>query len=197
MAIYVNGIPVAGRGRQGAQGPPGPAGPAGPQGPAGETGPIGPAGPAGPEGPPGPQGPPGESGSPGVTMEEVNAAIQEALSGGGGSGGIPGEYTVDIKYNTSTSFASVFTTTLGGVAVVNGSKTFKNSIVPLTMICENQYTVVSSYGKSFTVTLNNDIVFSAYYDNKEVIAAGTSKTVNIDVSVYSGKTLIISCSTAI
>jgi hypothetical protein len=47
------------------------------------------------------------------------------------------------------------------------------------------------------VTLNNDIVFSAYYDNKEVIAAGTSKTVNIDVSVYSGKTLIISCSTAI
>lgn len=67
MAIYVNGIPVAGRGRQGAQGPPGPVGPAGPQGPAGETGPIGPAGPAGPEGPPGPQGPPGEPGENGVT----------------------------------------------------------------------------------------------------------------------------------
>ena len=67
MAIYVNGIPVAGRGRQGAQGPPGPVGPAGPQGPAGETGPIGPAGPAGPEGPPGPQGPQGEPGENGVT----------------------------------------------------------------------------------------------------------------------------------
>ena len=38
MAIYVNGILAAGRGRQGAQGPPGPVGPPGPQGPQGEPG---------------------------------------------------------------------------------------------------------------------------------------------------------------
>lgn len=48
----------------------------GPQGPKGDTGPQGPAG---PKGDPGDQGPPGEPGSPGVTMDQVNAAIQDAI----------------------------------------------------------------------------------------------------------------------
>ena len=48
----------------------------GPAGPQGEQGPPGPAGPQGEQGPPGPVGP---SGASGVTMEQVNAAIQAAV----------------------------------------------------------------------------------------------------------------------
>jgi len=64
------------RGDTGAQGPPGPVGPAGPQGEKGEKGDPGEQGPTGPEGP---QGPAGPAGSGGVTMEQVNAAIQAAV----------------------------------------------------------------------------------------------------------------------
>lgn len=42
----------------------------GPQGEQGAAGPVGPQGPAGPK---------GEAGSPGVTMDEVNAAIRAAV----------------------------------------------------------------------------------------------------------------------
>ncbi len=68
MAIYVDGIKVAGfGGRRGPAGPagpkgdPGPQGAEGPQGPIGETGPAGPPGVPGADGPAGPQGPPGET----------------------------------------------------------------------------------------------------------------------------------------
>lgn len=105
MAVYVNGKKVAGfGGRQGPRGLPGEQGPKGepgPTGPQGGVGPQGETGPAGPQGEPGPQGPPGADGitphigengnwwigetdtgvnaSGGVTMEQVNAAIQAAI----------------------------------------------------------------------------------------------------------------------
>ena len=60
-------------------GPPGPAGPRGLQGPAGPQGEQGPPGPTGPQGEQGPPGPAGPSGASGVTMEQVNAAIQAAV----------------------------------------------------------------------------------------------------------------------
>lgn len=90
------------QGEPGPEGPPGPAGPIGPKGdpgdagPQGETGPAGPPGSQGEQGPPGPQGPkgdPGEAGpqgpkgdkgdpgSPGVTMNQVNEAINAAITG--------------------------------------------------------------------------------------------------------------------
>lgn len=64
-------MPVPGpQGEPGSAGPMGPAGPEGPQGPQGEHGPAGEQGPAGPQ---------GEPGTPGVSMDEVNAAIQAAV----------------------------------------------------------------------------------------------------------------------
>lgn len=95
-------------GPQGPQGEPGPEGPMGATGPQGERGVQGPQGPEGPQGPAGPAGPQGEPGPQGeaggvasfngrlgevmpqsgdytaadvgaATMEQVNAAIQEAI----------------------------------------------------------------------------------------------------------------------
>ena len=63
----------------GEQGPKGETGPEGPKGDAGPQGIQGPKGDKGERGPQGPEGPKGESGSPGVTMDEVNAAIQAAV----------------------------------------------------------------------------------------------------------------------
>lgn len=60
-------------------GPPGPTGPQGPKGEKGDIGPTGPKGEKGDTGLQGPVGPQGEPGSPGVTMEQVNSAIQEAV----------------------------------------------------------------------------------------------------------------------
>lgn len=92
-------------GPQGAKGEKGAPGPQGPAGADGSTGPQGPPGPkgadgtvafddlteeqkaslrgeTGPQGPPGPAGPPGPKGDPGdVTMEQVNAAIEGAITG--------------------------------------------------------------------------------------------------------------------
>ena len=59
--------------------PRGERGPQGEKGSTGDAGPMGPQGPEGPAGPQGPEGPKGESGSPGVTMDEVNAAIRAAV----------------------------------------------------------------------------------------------------------------------
>ncbi len=74
--------PKGDAGPQGIQGPKGDKGERGPQGEkgsAGDAGPTGPQGPQGPAGPQGPEGPKGESGSPGITMDEVNAAIRAAV----------------------------------------------------------------------------------------------------------------------
>ena len=68
--------PQGPKGDTGAQGPKGDKGDPGSAGPQGEQGPPGPAGPQGEQGPPGPAGP---SGASGVTMEQVNAAIQAAV----------------------------------------------------------------------------------------------------------------------
>lgn len=68
-------------GPQGEPGPEGPPGPSGPIGPKGEAGPAGPPGPQGEQGLPGPQGPKGDPGSPGVTMDQVNEAINAAITG--------------------------------------------------------------------------------------------------------------------
>ena len=68
--------PKGDKGDPGSAGPQGEQGPPGPAGPQGEQGPPGPTGPQGEQGPPGPAGP---SGASGVTMEQVNAAIQAAV----------------------------------------------------------------------------------------------------------------------
>lgn len=60
---------AAERGAKGETGPQGPKGDTGPQGPKGDTGDTG------------PQGPQGEPGADGVTMEQVNAAIDAAITG--------------------------------------------------------------------------------------------------------------------
>lgn len=99
--------PIGPQGIQGLPGEQGPTGPAGEQGPAGPAGPQGPAGPAGADGEPGPAGPKGEPGEqgpkgepgpqgpvgatgpkgdkgdpgPGVTMDEINQAINAAVTG--------------------------------------------------------------------------------------------------------------------
>lgn len=62
MAIYVNGILAAGRGRQGAQGPPGPEGPEGKQGPVG------------------PQGPPGSTEAADAAAQAAQAAARQAAA---------------------------------------------------------------------------------------------------------------------
>ena len=66
-------------GPQGEPGPQGPAGPKGDQGEKGEPGPPGADGRDGAPGPAGPEGPQGPAGEGGVTMEQVNAAIAEAV----------------------------------------------------------------------------------------------------------------------
>ncbi len=70
--VFRFGIPRGEQGAPGEQGLPGADG---------KDGAVGPQGPQGEQGPPGPAGPQGEPGSPGVTMEQVNAAINEAITG--------------------------------------------------------------------------------------------------------------------
>lgn len=74
--LLVRRAPGGGAGPAGPAGPQGETGAPGPQGPPGPQGEQGPPGPQGDPGPIGPQGPPGESG---VTMEQVNEAIQAAV----------------------------------------------------------------------------------------------------------------------
>lgn len=62
-------------------------------GPQGDPGPAGPAGPAGEPGPAGPAGPAGEPGLSGVSMEEVDAAIEAAITGA----------IQEVYYGTETS----------------------------------------------------------------------------------------------
>lgn len=69
------------QGEKGETGPAGPTGATGLQGPQGDTGPQGPKGDTGPRGPQGEQGPKGDPGSPGVTMDQVNEAINAAITG--------------------------------------------------------------------------------------------------------------------
>lgn len=79
------------QGIQGVPGEQGPQGERGPAGPQGEKGDKGDKGDTGEQGPPGPQGPPGEGGgSGGVTMDQVNAAIDEKLE----------DYTPQEVYST-------------------------------------------------------------------------------------------------
>ena len=92
MAIYVDGIKVAGfGGRRGPAGPVGPKGDPGPPGAEGPQGPIGETGPTGPQGVPGPAGPSGPPGETPHIGENGNWWLGETDTGvtaGGGSGGV-------------------------------------------------------------------------------------------------------------
>lgn len=129
-----------------------------------------------------------------ITADKINKLEQGLAEASAESGSAGKTYKVLISYTGNSVFSGRWTVTLGGSAVVNGERTFTDAIVPLTMTCISSYTEQSSYGASFSVYLNNDIVLGERVLSGQKLEAGKSNTVDVDVSIYDGSTLTIKTS---